>query len=382
MADNDGRPAWLIAELERLERADGQTLLEGIHAISRRFGEENDGDQQAEWLSTLMNVAWKQGRFDFELRAFGELRGLYNASEHFAYLRPQLLWYFKWLVERLPEHSDVPIETIERIFSDMESFYRAAGESLRPYYGLRCQAALYMGYSAAADDWYARWQAEPIGDSDDCAACEADRKIVYLLEEEDQHAALEAAKPLIEGDVACEETPATFSKLMIPALTAGQLDLALWLQRMSVRYIRKTPNMLANLASHVVFLTMLGRYANAERLAKIGLALANVSDNDFRKSTIYRGCAFCFAIGSLVGRREITLPASIFVTDSSPTGRVALPEASSRCLQEARAFSERLDRRNSTNRYQERTDSVEQAIRDAVEIAKKRRADGTLPTKD
>jgi hypothetical protein len=298
------------------------------------------------------------------LRAFAQLRQLYDSSTRFADLRAKVLWYYKWIVERLPEHADVPLETIERMFTDMSAFYASENESLRPYYGLRCYAAVVMGDEPASDEWYTKWQHTPAGDSDDCAACEIDRMVLYLLSKRDITAAFEAIEPLLKGECGCEETPQTYSRLLAPSLAGEEREnLGHALLAISLRYIRKTPKMLASLGRCIVYLTMTGGTMYARRLVLVALARAATSTNDFARFHAYRAAGFALSSLAMSGVGTVRLPR----TELDRGEPILTPDAAELAFAHARSIATKLDARNGTPLYTEGLESLVSSVRDAIE---------------
>src|SRR4051812_11028420 len=123
-------------EIDKLRDKRGEPLLLQIQRVIDVATEHGDLDAAADWYRHLLKQASQQGRFDYELAAFASLRQLYEGHEKFKFLRETLLWYYKWVVERLPEHADISQELIDSTFAQMIQFYKNEGESLRPVYSL------------------------------------------------------------------------------------------------------------------------------------------------------------------------------------------------------------------------------------------------------
>lgn len=359
MAANENSPAepeWLEEMLAPLRLMEGEPLLRGVEAIADRFRDEGDADAHVDWLRTLMNLSMKQARLDWELRAFGRLQQLYESSERYADLRPRLLWYYKWLLERLPEFAEVESAAIDRLFADADAFYATAGESPRPLMGLRCKAALAMGRSEEATRWFEAWEAEPKGNSDDCAACEADLRVQYHLDREDAGAALAAAEPILAGEIGCAETPVTLSRLIVPAMRAEKAQLAFGMRAHSERPVRRSPNMLAALGHHVVASVMLNDATRASRLGRVALARAAETPNDVVSCLLYRAAALWLSVAAMTGQPQVRFPRSRIPDGTSYADAAAI------ALHLAREAALRLDHRNGNVEYAKRVNNIESTI--------------------
>ncbi len=343
--------------------------MEGLWNICQRFEAIGDIDSKIDWLKELLRVASSYGNLDYTLQAFSELRRIYNTDARYADLRGSVLWYYKWLVDELPHFSDISLKTIEEVFKDMQECYQQEGESLRPVYSLRCQAAVTMGHNDA-DSWYEKWQAEPKGDSDDCPACEADRQIIYFLEKERLEDAFTVAEPILSGEVYCDDTPQTLSRLIGPAMQLDKRDLGLALLHASGRYVRHVPKMLSSLASHIVYRFFVGDFQRSYRLAILGLHRAKKFKREHDLFNLYRACGMWASLCVVARLEGISIPRDL-VPGCDPSSKlpIALTELAGMCLAEAQRLAKKFDSRNVTDRYQKRFNEVETMIRKVVESA-------------
>src|SRR5580704_10425690 len=130
--------AALEKEMPRLKALHGEARMEAVWALAEQASAPERGEEKVEWLKLLLRTASKEARVDYTLRAFSAMRKMYEMDASYVELRKDILWYFKWLVEELPEHADFSKELIDQTFDGMEEFYKACRESLRPVYALRC----------------------------------------------------------------------------------------------------------------------------------------------------------------------------------------------------------------------------------------------------
>lgn len=359
---------WSQREIARLQTLRGEARLAAMWHAAQHLATEGDVDEQIVWLKGLMEGASDESRIDYTLQAFGELRRIYDSDARYADLRPRILWYFKWLVEKLPEYADVPLETIERVFAEMESFYSISRESPRPIYELRCYAAVRMGRKDEAAEWYEKWQSSPHGKSDDCAACELDRQIAYLLSCERREEAMQVAEPVFRGKVFCNDTPKTYTRLLGPALASDRKRLALVLLHITRRLVRQTPSLLAALAAQTVFRLTAGQFDRSRRFALLALRRALAATSDMDRYSTYRSCGLWAALAVLAGQHQFTLPRRLMPAQpANAAGHVGLAEAASLCFAEASAIAARLDQRNGTTTFVDQLNEIESTIARAVE---------------
>lgn len=373
--------AAFAQEAQQIKALHGEARLAALWAKVEQTAKLQTAELAIEWLKMLMREAWKASRIEFTLRAFGELRRIYETDPRYADLRDDLLWYFKWLVEELPEYAEPSRQVIEDVFVEMERFYDGCGASRRPIYALRCQAAVRMGDRDQAAEWYEKWQDLPRSHEDDCEACDLGRQILFLLDRQQHEDALAAAEPILRGKVWCDETPETLTRLVPAAMQQKRRRLAGLLLRISSRTVRRVPSALGALGSHVLFRFLMGDMVRSRRLAILALRRAREARNDIDRFNVYRACGLWAALAIFAGQHHWTLPARIMPTAPTASDRASIPlaDAAGLCLAEASHIAARLDARNGTTRYadylrelEEKVRHVEHKMRDAADRARQR----------
>ncbi len=342
------------AALEHLRGAALLGAVEGIVALCEAHG---DADAANAYRENLLRLASELDATEVELKAFDGLRRAYRADPADAELRRAVLWYFKWIMERLPEFAEVPAATIERMFEEMQTFYEAEGAGLGPVYALRRGAAAAMGWADEADRHAARCESIRADDSDDCPACQTHARVQYLLDVGRVPDALAAAGPVLAGEQSCAEVPATtFSRLLLAVALSGDGDLAEQMRRFVRRQVRKQPSLFGHLADHALYLTLTGRPAEAVRPAVVALARAEKSGNTQKRFEAYRAGWACFARLAMLGVGRVRLPRGF-----PPTGEdgYAPPAAAAAwCGEQAASAAAVLDARNGTDRFSDRLRSL------------------------
>lgn len=367
--DGDIGTDWLPEATADLAGLRGASRVPAIYQIARRLGAEERVADQIKWLSTGIEEAHEQARFDYMFQSFGDLRAIYGRRADDADLQSSILWYFKWVLSVLADHADVSREMIETMFSSAEQFYRECGESPRPLWGIRCTQAIEMGLpSEEIEEWYARWESAPRGQSDDCEACEIDTQILYRLSKTDADGALEVVKPILRGDAGCAFTPYTLSRLLVPAHIAGQGTLAYRIHRWIVRDVRKQPQMLTALANHVRLLAIAGDTTRALRLTLKTLATAKQNAADYPRYHAYTASAMAIAIYIVLRQSVPEIPARLCPGElGDAAGGVPGAIVVERCIDAAHALAVRLDARNQTSKFCKGIADTQMLIRRAAE---------------
>jgi hypothetical protein len=369
------RPAWLEEQLKTLRHLKGEPLAAGLYSITQRMEAEGKLDEQVGWLRETISVSNDHGRFDYVLKAFGDLRRLYAQHPDHDGARDAVLWYFKWVLEHLSDHADISRQSIEDTFKAAHETYRTAGESDGPLLGLRCSAAMHMGEDKeTVTRWFNAWDAAPKGNSDDCAACEADQRIAYWLHMEDFDKALEAARPILQDQKWCDFTPYTLSRLMVGAIQSGRGKLAHALHRGSIRAVRHKGNMRIMLGTHIVATCLMGEFTTSRRLVLIGLRRAETSD-DRTKFQLYRAAFIGISLQLLFTGTAPAIPTRLIPPSANPPSTDTTPAAlaAKLFLDAAREVAGRLNARNGNNEYDQRIEQSEGLVRSLAEAMSKER---------
>jgi len=351
----------LNAHIESAKAARGEPRLLRIRDVLDFAKAEGDNDTAAEFSRHLIKAANLQARIDYEMIGFGELRALYERNPNFADLRDQVLWYYKWLAEHLPEHVEVPRAQIDAFLDQMEQTYRDEKAGLRPVHEHRCRAAAFMGRRDEAEAHYELWQATPSDQSDDCPACETHAKAHALLSLGRLEEAIDAAEPILAGEQHCEEVPATtFSILLFPLLITGKLEQAVVLHSAVRRQVRHVPKLVGYLADHVLFLSVIGALHVAARHNLIMLARIEDVPNTAYQFAVARAAWVHFARQQKAGRTVADHPRR---SDLSPIGEpVPIDRAIAFYQSKARALATAFDARNGTARFADRTTLAERLV--------------------
>jgi len=342
----------LIERIQSARIADEPPLLVELVALAEA---NNDSAAAESAVLRQLRVADHLGDFDGEFSAFARLCAWYHAGR--THLRPKVLWYYKWIADKLPHYPALSREQIDAFYAQMEADFTAAGEGLRPLYSLRMGEAAFAGRAEDADAWHARWQSEPATAADDCPACQTQARVDALLDLARPEEALEAAAPILAGEQRCEEVPAvTFSRLLFPLLRAGDVQKAELAHRIGRHLVRRLPKLVRHLGDHVLYLTLLGRSDEARRLVALMLARGDRVTNGYTRYRV-AVAAWLFATArKTLGDTDLPVPRRL--SWSPPTGRVPLDALIARFKPEAISLAAQFDACNGTDSFAERIKSA------------------------
>jgi hypothetical protein len=132
---------------------------------------------------------------------------------------------YRWLVQGVAAFPDLPRRTIGALVEDFRRRAESRGRSPRALHFIRMVHALWNGELELARAESDRWPALPRDAASECAACEIDARVRLHVELGEDEAALAAARPLLEREIACHDVPdATWSRLLLPLVRLGRFD--------------------------------------------------------------------------------------------------------------------------------------------------------------
>jgi len=209
------------------------------------------------------------------------LRNFDSQPEHFdAYLTRSLYWTFKWIVDKMIEQPDVPLESIEHWLEEMRRRYAEAGYSMHAPSAYEMQLAYHVGdYDRVARAIEALGEAEE-DDMSDCTACQYTSlaTIVFYAEEDSADAAMEMLEPVLTGEYTCAHEPHYGLALsLLPLVELGRVDEARSNHLRGYQLCRGKEDMVAMIALHVEFCALTG---NEHRAVEILAEHARFFDLD------------------------------------------------------------------------------------------------------
>jgi tetratricopeptide (TPR) repeat protein len=264
-----------------------------------------------------------------------------------------LLWHFKYVINALTAFPEVPLDRTYAVVDDMERRYRAGGHSLHAVYRQRWGIAQHIGDTAAADGWYAHWDAAPRDQNSDCAGCDPGGKVTHLVERGRDEAAVALATPVLAGQLACTEQPQNIlTDLLLPYLRTGRLTEAADAHRRGYRLMRGHLSDFGDIAEHLMFCAWTGNPARGLEIVQRHLGWLDRSPSP--RDTMRFAAAAARVLDGLVaaGHGDLTVhrPAA---ADRDPAD-VPVPALAAQLAGQARELAIRFDRRNGTTWQGER----------------------------
>lgn len=202
-------PQLLIEIYERLEH--GKARLGGIREAIRQADENNDTTYQIYFRSELCKESTIYCdnldafiTFPEELALVDKYPDTPTAEESmFISNTNEVLWVYKWILEKCPYFYQISKEDIKYFFKDYKHRCLASGYHLRSYY-----LYLYRYYNSMNDPlmekYFHRFESTPRDRHSDCEACEQNDIVNFYLEHDNLEKATLLAADLESQKIACD----------------------------------------------------------------------------------------------------------------------------------------------------------------------------------
>lgn len=130
------------------------------------------------------------------------------------------LWYYKWVIVKLPKFTSIPRERIMAVADDMQKRYATSGYGLGPFHHCMKNLHLSMGELDLADKHFELQRQQGGSFLDDCKACMINDDVYYEHWKGNPQASIDAADDLLTGKQSCKEVPLATYPIIMHALTS------------------------------------------------------------------------------------------------------------------------------------------------------------------
>ncbi|MFF2774008.1 hypothetical protein ACFVU3_03795 [Streptomyces sp. NPDC058052] len=186
--------------------------------------------------------------------AFARILKLWDSDpESFSpYEAHQVFWRFKWVTTSLLQVPEMPLTAIRGWIDQMRDRYETAGHGIQPVAAMGYQLAHHTGTGAA--DAYDLWATRPRTELSDCEACETRHHAWYHVTGGDDARALDAWRPVLDGEQSCSEEPQMSQACaLLPLLRTGRTDEARSHHLTGYRKVRGNTGMQSEVGLHLEF---------------------------------------------------------------------------------------------------------------------------------
>lgn len=264
MPELDEQIEDLLGEAEGLDHGPVQLAL--VERAVELADIHNELDVSFHARMTLVEAAIFGDRPDIALVAFSWLLSKYDAEPD-RFDSFELLWSYKWILGHVAHFSTIPKDRIDDLFDDMKRRYKAEGSTLHAYWTLRRDNAQTMGDKVGAKKAHAKMLATARDHLSNCLACVQDGNVDLYAFLDDDAAAIQAAKPILNGKVSCSVVPeCTYAGVVLPFLRLGNAKRAMECFATGYRLIGHQSTFLPQKAKYIVGLTLTDNLSRAVKL--------------------------------------------------------------------------------------------------------------------
>jgi hypothetical protein len=336
------------------ELADGEPKLLLLEEAVRLADAHQDVELGFNLREDVVRTATFSGRNEKALVAFTwRLAQADREPERFP--ARSLLWEYKWVVGSLTGFPQFSRRQIEEMLDDMTRRFERCGANLRAVHKLRCKVAQAMHEPEAARKHFRAWKQAPDGWPSDCAACDQDSHVRYLIFVGKDDKAVEHAGPILQGRMSCAVVPqATLGAVLRPLVRLGRVQEAVRCHQRGYRMIAGNKDFLEEAAQHLSFLVLTDNLARAVKVFEkhLGWALETMDLEDRFEYLL----AARFLFERLGGSGKASLPLRLPRTFAGyqEGGRYEVPALLAWAEAECRELAARFDERNGNDGFARR----------------------------
>lgn len=265
-----------------------------------------------------------------------------------------LRWQQKQLVAKLVESPEVELKRIEVLEADYEGWLPRAGLGPHSVLGSRAERAVHRGDHDRARRLLDQWAAAEPDAMSDCAACDAERRVVLLQELGEPGRAVELGLAAAEVQVDCRNQPHGLLAALSVPLAEQSVDLARVAHLRSYRVQRENPGIYHRLSQHLLFCARTGNLQRGHEVLERHLGLFGEEQSPLQELRL------CGAAARVADQLATTSPESTLALPEDPFGgELPMPQAARALADRARALARRFDGRNNTGAVSQ---WVEQAL--------------------
>lgn len=300
--------------------------------------------------------------------AFAFVLAHYDAApDEFSFFKQyEILWKYKWVVNKLHQFVAMDKQRIAGALADMEARYTKEGFSLKAVHQCSYSLAFHMGDMEAAKMHYTAYEKEERGMMGDCKACSLSRDVDYLIAQEKYEGAITASEPILAGEMTCATLPNEFySKLFLPFIKTGQTELAVtYYEKIKAENNR---NFLVINGDIINLLTVKGEWEKAIELLENNLLIAQKELAKSRTFDFYLAANFLLATLKNAGQTSIklTLPSEISFYSAEGVYEIAAIQAF--LQQETATLEQAFNARNGNDYFSIKRSRIE-SLKDFVQV--------------
>ncbi|MCI4670605.1 MAG: hypothetical protein MRZ79_20895 [Bacteroidia bacterium] len=288
------------------EKAQGLKNL--IHKLRGMDEDDLEYDIRTKLISTMYHLYTNA---EEEMANFAWLLQ-YEEKNPSYFITHSVMWYYKWMANRLASIPSAPLDRIFAILEDMGKRYQERQYGLRPVYAKYKNLYLLMGEAEKATEYFNKEQEADTTSMDDCYACQLNGNLDYYLLLEDYEKVLENAQPLLNREYTCGRVPeSTYREVVYAYLEMENWEMVEKYTDEGLQILEKDYSFVGNLITFMFSYALLGRFSDARQMMEISLQKVLEVKSPYDMMNCYTSIEIFMEILSVKGETEIQLPAPI-----------------------------------------------------------------------
>lgn len=270
---------YIYEQIEKIrEENDYELFLE----LAEKVIEDDDGVSNGKYSAKLQMSLLYQSTLLIEekIRALqeqlsleeekeeDELEGMINLYYHQLFT---FLWYYKWILPKLPRGLSVSKDMIDSANEIMHYYYDLLNIDLAMYHKTVMLQNIKMGNIEEAKENYKMWHEllEENSFMNDCEACEVTEKVNYYNFIGEHKKAIETAQPILNGKLTCAEVPhITYAPVLKSLLILNEKEEVEQLLPKAIKLIENSSHIVSEITSFIEIAYRLGNVDFAKELAE------------------------------------------------------------------------------------------------------------------
>lgn len=208
----------------------------------------------------------------------------------------QLVWSFKWIINKVASYGKIPLSQIHALFKQFENEVREFGGSTKviEYFGVIYN--LDLGDLVIADEHYKKYKKlRKTSNLDDCYACQINNMVDLQIAKKDYKKAVVEAQDIASKTYSCASVPkTTYPKLTFCYMMLDNNLKAEELYQLAVKNLNFSEPQITNVYYLFFYLAKNDQFLKAKKILDKQMQFAIESNADIEKFKFFAGCYLIF----------------------------------------------------------------------------------------
>ena len=268
----------------------------------------------------------------------------------------KVIWSFKWIIDKIPVYSSIPLSKIKDTIAQFEEEYKSVGNTGKIIEHYRMIMHLIMGEIEKAEEHYNKYKkSNQTGEYDDCYACQLHSTLDLHLAKKDYKKVIESGGDLVTKKYSCSEVPdITYPKLVFSYLMLGELNKAEEYYQLSLKKLK------LSIPQDVIYYTLfyLGKtkaFVQGKKIIDKQLHFILAAKSDMLKYHFFSSCHIFFKYAEQDGIKNFKIKLADQTNFIAPVKKDEYSVTSLKqwFYDQSHLHATLLDKRNENNYYQD-----------------------------